>query len=154
MRTLGPLFALNERQVSVSSSGAHEMLPIYVAIRSWLKSHSCFPLVQMGPSCVHIIERIPICWRILWHTGLLKDKGKEIKESLRLLEWQLILINKILHYIVMFLIFKYLTIINKLWNPRGWYTFVKDLFIIGKVISIKILKISGYTNDKFSPREL
>lgn len=128
----------SETVIRSSPSGAHEILPIYVEIRSWLKSHSSFPLVQMGHSCVHVIECIPIRWRILWYTGLLKDRETEIKELLRLFEWPLTSVNKTLHYNMISFIFKWLTITNKLWNGVGTFFFIKDLFITGKVISTNL----------------
>lgn len=122
--------------VHSSPNDAHEMLPIYMALRSWLKSNSSFPLVQMGPSSINVIEYcVPISWRILWYTGVLKDRGGKIKESPILSEWALTSVNKNppLHCGQFhFQVIDYYMLIN--YEMR---VFVQDLIIIRKVISAK-----------------
>lgn len=116
-----------------SQNEVHEKLPIYVTKRSWLKSNSSLPLVRMGPSSINVIEcRVPISWRILWGTGVLKDKAGKIKKSQKLFEWALASVNKnhlhcdqfhfqvIDHYMLMY------------YEMGGWYIFGKNLPIIKK----------------------
>lgn len=119
-----------------SPNQANENLPIYMAKRSWLKSNSSLPLVRMGPSSINVIEcRIPISWRILWCTGVLKDKAGKVKKSPQLFAWALASVSKNQPSTTLWstsFSSDWLLLRVNVYEMEGWYIFGKGLLMIKK----------------------